>query len=95
VESELAVELIGSTKRMGVVLSEPAHPEETMQYSRPFVAIDRSQFRETKRQLPIGAAPAPVDEDVKRTIHRLDPIQLVLVDLHPWIHVLGVEAEMA
>ena len=90
---DLVLDLFGSTNDVGIVLGKAAHPQQPMQHPALFIPIHRPQFGPAQGQFPIGSGPILVNLDVKRAIHGLDVI-IVLVDLHGGIHRIAIEIQV-
>src|SRR4051812_29339471 len=78
---------------MGVILSEAADASESMQHTALLETINRSPFGKPHRQIAVGAERILINVHVKRAVHRLQVIEL-LVDLDGGVHVLGIKAEV-
>src|SRR5690606_21876049 len=90
---DLLRHLVRAAEDMGVVLREPAYPEEAMENPAPFVTVNRAQFRPAEGEFPVGPPPALVGGDMERAVHRLDVVFLSL-DLHGRIHDFTVKPQV-
>src|SRR5579863_3328133 len=72
-------DLVRHAENVRIVLREAAHAQQAVQHPRPLVAIHSAKLREADGQLAITAQARFVNQDVTRTVHRLE---LVLVFLH-------------
>ena len=73
--------LLFGAEDMSVILGEGAYAHEAMQRSRRLVAIDRAEFRETQRQLAVGAQAMLEDLNMAWAIHGLQRIDAQILGL--------------
>src|SRR3984957_7037891 len=78
-------------ENVGVVLSEAAHAQQTMQHAAAFVAVHGAEFGEAHGQIAIAAQPRLINKDVARAIHRLELV-FGFFDFHGTEHVVFVKA---
>ena len=69
---ELAFDLIGSAKDVGVVLGEAPHAGEAVQLTTLLVAIDGAEFCDAQGQVFVRAGPVAEDFAVVGAVHRLE-----------------------
>ena len=62
--------------------------------SRALVAVDGPELREPQRQIAVRARPRLVDQDVERTVHRLEVV-VALLRLDRRVHAVGELREVA
>ncbi len=65
-----------------------------MQNAGPFVAIDGAQLRPAQGQLAVGPDFGFVDADMKRAVHGLHKIGLV-IDIHRRVHIFLIETQVS
>src|SRR5512137_2510955 len=78
---------------MGIVLSEPPDPKQTMEFSRFLMSVYRSQFEGADGKISITSNLRFVDEHVSETIHRLNAVLHILHFCE--IHLISIIFEMA
>src|SRR5690348_10513627 len=91
---DFAFDLIWPAEDMRVILRKAADPQQSMKDSSALIAINRAEFGESQRQFAVTAQMGLVDENVARTIHRLDLI-VCLLDFDGTEHVGAIKAGMA
>src|SRR5579875_3044496 len=91
---DLAFDLFGRAEDMRVVLREAAHAQQAVHGARTFITINISELGVALRQIAVALGRVFVDENVARTVHRLQPV-LGVVQLHRRKHVLGIDAVVA
>ena len=84
-------DLVRRAENMRVVLSKSAHSQQSVHYPRALVAIDSPEFAQPHRQIAIRLQRILINQDVPRTIHRLQTI-FGIVEFHRVEHVLRVVA---
>ena len=62
---------------MRVILSEAAHPHQTVQGTGRLVAVAGTKLGHTQRQIAVGLQTLVEDLDVTRAVHRLDGVLAV------------------
>ena len=74
--------LVLAAEDMRIVLGELPHPHQAVQRAMRFVPVAASHFGEPQRQIAVRLDPLPENQDVRRTIHRLQrhPFGLVADD---------------
>src|SRR5579875_251223 len=91
---DLAFDLFGRAEDMRVVLREAAHAQQAVHGARTLITINISELGVALRQIAVALGRVFVDENVARTVHRLQPV-LGVVQLHRRKHVLGIDAVVA
>src|SRR5215471_14392770 len=79
---------------MSIVLRKAAYAEQPCQDTRTLIAVDGSRLSPTQRQVTVTAQIVLIDQDVKRTIHRLKLV-VRFVNLHRGIHALPIKIQVA
>ncbi len=74
---------------MRVVLRKSAHAQQPMHHAAALIAIHRAQLAQPHRQLAIAAQLVAINQDVARTVHRLQAV-LRVVQLHAREHIFRV-----
>src|SRR3984885_3889803 len=87
--SNLIFDLLRRTENVRVILRKPAHAQQAVHHARTLVAIHRAQFAQPHRQVTIRLERIPINQNMPRTIHRLQAI-FGVVEFHGVEHVLRV-----
>jgi hypothetical protein len=78
---------------MGIVLSEPPHPQQTVEFSGFLVPVYRPQFEIAKGQISITSDLRFVNEHVGEAVHRLNSVLHILYFCE--VHLISIVFEMA
>ncbi len=78
---------------MAVILGQLTHAEHACEHASALLAEEHRVIREADRELAVRARPGLVDEDLFRTVHRLQARHVVVVVEHE--HVVLVVAPVA
>src|SRR5690606_10852255 len=70
----LGLDLLIGTENVRIILSEPAHPHQTMQRTRRLVTMTGAELSQTQRQLTVALQPLIEYLNVARAVHRLDRV---------------------
>ncbi|OPZ59289.1 MAG: hypothetical protein BWY86_01261 [Candidatus Aminicenantes bacterium ADurb.Bin508] len=79
---------------MGVVLGKPSDPQQSVEDTGAFVAINRSHLGPAQGEIPIAPSLGFVHHHVEGAVHRFELI-LDIVKLHGWEHVVFIKRGMA
>jgi hypothetical protein len=90
---DLGLHLIGAAEQVRVVLGKAAHAQQPPQRARGFVAVDGPELRVAHGQVAVAARSALEDQHVKRAVHGLEVILLVL-DLDRRVHAFLVPLQV-
>ena len=74
---------------MRVVHGHAAHARESVHGAGLLVTVDRTELEESQRQFAVAALAGLIDQCVERAVHRLQVVQLAIVELHWRVHALG------
>ena len=66
----LLANLLLGHKDMGIILSKAAYTHQAMKLTGFFMAVNKAQFADTKRQILIGMRLGLINEHSARTVHR-------------------------
>ena len=78
---------------MGIILGEPAHPQQPVQDPGPFVAVHGAEFSISDGQIPVTAEMGLVNHDVERAVHGLELV-LARFHLHRDEHIFPVVVQV-
>ena len=92
---KLTVELIFSAKDVAVVLGKSTSTKQSVHYPRTLVPIHRAKFEKTHGKIAIAPAFRIVDHDVEGAVHRFEAVLSLSVQMHRWVHTIGVELQMS
>src|SRR5262245_5694806 len=74
----LVFDLIDAAENMGVILSESANTQKSMKNTCFFLAIHRTQLEIFNRKISIRPDLGLINQNMSRTIHRLDSIVFII-----------------
>ena len=86
-------QLLWRAEDMGVVLGDAADPEESVEDTGAFEAVDGAELEEPDRQLAVGVLSSLVDQDVHRAVHGLRVVRRPL-HLHGGVHAVRVPLQV-
>src|SRR3989304_3696710 len=86
--------LLGRAKDMRVVLSEPPNAQEAVKHPGTLEAMHRAKLGKAQREVPVTADLRLEHLDMEGAVHRSDVV-VVPFHLHPGVHLLAVEVQMA
>ena len=79
---------------MRIILRKSAHPQQPVHGARPFIPVHGTQFTQSHRQITIAVLAVGVNQNVTRTVHRLQLI-LGIIQLHRREHVFRIKISVA
>jgi len=91
---QLLPHLLARREDVGVVLGHPSDACQTVDHAGLLVPVDRAELEQPHRQLAVGPRAGAIDQDVIRTIHRLEVVLGAAIELHRREHPLGVPVEV-
>ncbi len=75
---ELALDLVGGTEDVGVVLCKSPDPGQAVELAALFVSINGAEFGKPQRQLPVTTWAGFIDFAVVGAVHRFEHVFLTL-----------------
>jgi len=91
---ELLPHLLACREDVRVVLGHAAYPRQPVDHARLLVAVHRAELEQPHRELAVGPRARAVDQDVIRTVHRLEVVLRAAVELHRREHPVRVPVEV-